>query len=856
MRKIQSVLFFLCICLTIKAQYPSYQWAGSISNSNRQLCAEDLSGNVYVTGNFSGTYDFDIGAGTFTLNSVGISGFLAKYTSVGNLIWAKAIITHTNTSVNEVVPMQMKVDNTGNPVIVGLLKSPGYDFDPGVPVVSPPCPYSSNSSPNSFVAKYNSNGNLLWVQSIYESSQGLNVQATDVIIDNSNNKVRVGVATSANAFGSTMKYASTPVGCQFNLPASFTSMGFGFILSYDLTSGAGIIPGNESVGFGAYTSEPDLDIDNSGNYYYGYTSTSTNSTSINLGKKNSSGITQWNSTIGTTGSIANTRDIALDASNNIYVLGTYSNTVDFDPSASTTTLSTLGSYDVFLAQYSNTGSYLWCGGFGNAGFNNSMSTTIDKQTGDIYLLADISNSGGVDLDFGPGVSTFTTTLSSEHVFIRYNSSKSFIWASKLSNIYPHEVYASDPGNIYLTGKSPSTFDYNFSPSTNTLVPGAFVAKYVGCSSAPSTPGVINGIASICSGTNNLTYSITPVSGASSYSWILPGGWSGSSVTNTISTTTSLSGGIISVSANNACGSSSTSVLSVTINPTPTITVNSGSICTGNSFTISPSGAGTYTIQGGSAIVSPTATASYTVVGTSTAGCVSASSATSNVTVNASPAISVNSGSICSGNSFTISPSGANTYTIQAGNAVVSPTATTSYTVVGTSTAGCVSSSPATSNVTVNPLPTIGASTSNSMLCVGQSATLTASGASTYTFNPGGTGTSIVVSPSITSTYTISGTSAQGCNNSSVFTQSVSTCAGIEQIITQSYSSVVFPNPSNGKYTIKSINLIQNIEVLNLLGEIVLSKVSDSEIAEIDITEQVNGVYILKIDNKIQLIIKQ
>jgi hypothetical protein len=134
---------------------------------------------------------------------------------------------------------------------------------------------------------------------------------------------------------------------------------------------------------------------------------------------------------------------------------------------------------------------------------------------------------------------------------------------------------------------------------------------------------------------------------------------------------------------------------------PAITVNSGSICVGQSFTINPTGANTYTIQGGNAVVSPSINTTYTVIGTSTAGCVSQAVATSSLIVNANPTITVNSGFICAGENFTIYPNGANTYSIQGGNAVVSPTSNASYTVAGTSTAGCVSPAVATSSLTVN-----------------------------------------------------------------------------------------------------------------------------------------------------------
>ncbi len=290
------------------------------------------------------------------------------------------------------------------------------------------------------------------------------------------------------------------------------------------------------------------------------------------------------------------------------------------------------------------------------------------------------------------------------------------------------------------------------------------------------------------------------------------------------------------------------ISNVTVFATPTIAVNGGSICSGNSFTINPSGANTYTIQGGNAVVSPTTNSSYTVVGTSTAGCISNTFATANVTVNATPTIAVNSGAICSGNSFTINPSGANTYTIQGGNAVVSPTANSSYTVTGTSTAGCISNTFATANVTVNPLPTINSSSSNTLICVGQSATLSATGAQSYTWSPA-IPMSGVVSPSATITYSIIGTDANGCENTAVITQSVDACTGIQNVASSaSANAQVYPNPSSGVFQIDVFEPAE-LNVFNSVGQLIYQTYAEVGSMKIDLSKFANGVYVLQIDQK-------
>jgi len=102
-------------------------------------------------------------------------------------------------------------------------------------------------------------------------------------------------------------------------------------------------------------------------------------------------------------------------------------------------------------------------------------------------------------------------------------------------------------------------------------------------SVPSTPGTISGIATVCAGSTNI-YSVSPVSGATSYTWTLPSGWSGSSTTNTITAIAGTSG-TISVTANNLFGSSSAQTLGLTVT-----TVNTGVTQAGATLTATAAGA--------------------------------------------------------------------------------------------------------------------------------------------------------------------------------------------------------------------------------------------------------------------------
>ena len=360
----------------------------------------------------------------------------------------------------------------------------------------------------------------------------------------------------------------------------------------------------------------------------------------------------------------------------------------------------------------------------------------------------------------------------------------------------------------------------------------------------SLPTLTVNSGAICAGQS---FTMVP-SGADTYTYS-----NGSSVaTPTANATYSVSG----TNTLTGCVSNVDAESSVTVNALPSISVNSGSICAGQSFTMVPSGADTYTYSNGSSVATPSANATYSVSGTNTlTGCVSNVDAISSVTVNAIPTISVTSGSICAGQSFTMVPSGATTYTFSNGSSVATPTANATYTVNGTDANGCVSSVEAISSVTVNALPVLTAVTNNTLLCIGETATLTVSGTATsYTWSTTNNTTAIVVTPSVQTTYTVEGTGANGCLNSTTITQNVSACTGIESL-TNVAAINVYPNPNNGLFVIELITTSKVI-VTNSLGQVVNVETFEAGKHTININNESTGVYFVKvIENNNQQIIK-
>lgn len=172
-----------------------------------------------------------------------------------------------------------------------------------------------------------------------------------------------------------------------------------------------------------------------------------------------------------------------------------------------------------------------------------------------------------------------------------------------------------------------------------------------------------------------------------------------------------------------------------------------------------------------------------------------------------------------------------------------------YTYYAASTNTCAEGPRTPITVTVNPTPTVSAVSTTSILCVGQTASLTASGAATYTWNTTSTNSVIAVSPTVTTSYTVHGADAIGCaSNSFVITQSVSACTGISQSQITNKQLSIYPNPNNGDFIIAADSEM-NLSVVNSLGQVVkVISVNSSNNYKATISNLTSGVYFVVGEN--------
>lgn len=289
-----------------------------------------------------------------------------------------------------------------------------------------------------------------------------------------------------------------------------------------------------------------------------------------------------------------------------------------------------------------------------------------------------------------------------------------------------------------------------------------------------TPITVSASASsstVCSGT---TTTLTG-SGATSYTW-QPGNQTTTSIIVAPSGSTTYT--LIGTSGTNCAD---TTTILVTVNPTPTVGVlaNPPSICQGDSVAIGAAGASTYLWLPGNQTTQvivdyPSATATYTLIGTDANGCSDTTTVT--VTVNSTPVItaSASTDTSCTGAAVILTGSGAATYTWNPGNlpgssVTVNPTSNTTYTVVG---ANGVCTDTTTVDIVVTAGPTVTITSADDSICQGGTSTMTAGGAVSYSWSSGGSLPSETVAPASSTTYTVTGTDANGCTSTATFSVTV------------------------------------------------------------------------------------
>jgi PKD repeat protein len=413
------------------------------------------------------------------------------------------------------------------------------------------------------------------------------------------------------------------------------------------------------------------------------------------------------------------------------------------------------------------------------------------------LFVDNINLTGV-LGATPPVASFSaspTTVCAGQTVTFTNSSTgsptSYSWSFPGGT--PATSTATNPTVTYAT---PGVYDVTLIATNAGGSDTEILTGYITVNAAPSTPGVISGTTTVCSGSTGNAYSITAVPGATSYTWTAPAGatiTAGQGTTSATINMGSTSGNVI-VTATNSCGTSSAATLAITVNSapaTPGAISGSPSVCpgsSGNVYSISAvSGASSYnwTVPTGATITSGAGTNSITVTFgsnpgnitvTATNSCGTSAAASLSVSLSgtapATPGTISGPSSVCASQTESYSIAAVTgainyTWTVPTGASIVSGQGTTAITVnfgasSGNITVNAFSSCGTSPNnsqaITVNAIP---ASPSVSVTDACGVSTLTATGTGSFVWSTAETTASITVSNS--GSYTVTQT-VNGCTS--------------------------------------------------------------------------------------------
>lgn len=367
-------------------------WAKSFGGSSDDFgrsVTVDLQSNVYITGGFNGTVDFNPGSGVFNLTSSGgIDIFIVKLNAQGDFQWAKKIGGNQTDQGRSLI-----VDNHGYLYVTGSFKST-VDFDPGTATHS----ITSAGQEDVFILKLDTQGVFSWAKTFRGLSSGY---SRDIHVDDSNKLYVVGDFQGSFDFD--------PGSASYNR----TSRGNTdyFIQKMD-SSGkflwAHTFGGSQwDVGYSVTT-----DVNNNviiGGDYYGTvdfdpTSAITNlrsngSSDVFIQKLNSSGGLIWAKSIGGSQDDDCAR-IHSDRKKNIYISGIFAGIADFDPSSSTYNVVSNGREDVFLARLDSSGAFHNVQSYGSADKDRNFGLAVDSNAS-VYLgghyksTCDFDPTGGV-----------------------------------------------------------------------------------------------------------------------------------------------------------------------------------------------------------------------------------------------------------------------------------------------------------------------------------------------------------------------------------------------------------------------------------------------------------------------------
>ncbi len=505
----------------------------------------------------------------------------------------------------------VKTDNSGNVFIGGTFYG-STDFDPGPGNQI----RTSAGSGDGYIAKYDANGNFL---AVYTFTNNLDCRLIALEIDNLGNIIATGHFVGSVDFdpGAGTYNLSSPVGYDF----------FVLKLNASGTLAWAVDIGSTSDDFGI-----DISADANNNvlvtgYFQGTTDFDPGSGLVNLSattggdafvlKLSPVGVYSWAFNIGNSPN-SNDRGTSIhtDALNNVFVGGNFQGICDFDPSASTTTLSATGTQSGFLVKFTSGGSFTYAKKFDGSGKSTVNDFNVNASN-EIYVACTFS--GTIDADPGAGVAAVSTgtVVWTDCLIVKLDALGNFIWVNQVGGIFDDGVdcIVSEGNDIYFSGFFFGNVDFDSGAGTNTITANGvrdyFVSKID------------------MNGNHLYTYSGGDAFGDDRAFAITTPSLNTIYLAGTFFGTTDFNPSAYATNSLVSNGGNDAFLLKLkNCTQTPTISSSSPTICAGTNASLTAVGSNTLLWNASSTssliVVSPTISTNYSVTATFTTGCVGTS----------------------------------------------------------------------------------------------------------------------------------------------------------------------------------------------------------------------------------------
>ena len=480
MKKIYLGLLLTVLSTAIHAQVVNLEWAKSMGGTGDDYgnsITTDASGNLYVTGYYQDTVDFDPGAATYNLTSNGDDDvFIQKLDAGGKFIWAKSM-----GGINSDRAYSITTDPSGNVLITGWYRGT-VDFDPGAATFN----LSSNGNKDIFIQKLDTGGNFIWAKSMGGTA---NDEGFSITTDPSGNVLITGGYSGVADFD--------PGAATFNLAPN----GNYDVFIQKLDTG-GIFIWAKSMGGTYYDYGASITTDTSGNVFITgryedtvdfdpgagtFNLTPNGSAEVFIQKLDAGGNFIWAKSVGGTFTDIGW-SITTDTPGNVYISGYFADTADFDPGAATFNLTSNGSWDIFIQKLDTGGNLLWAKSMGGTSNDLGVCITTDSS-GNVYVTGYFADTA----DFDPGAATFNLTSNGilDGFIQKLDAGGNFIWAKSMggtSIVLGRCITTDASGNVLIIGYYQDTADFDPGPGTfNLMSKGGydiFIQKLNQC--APNT----------------------------------------------------------------------------------------------------------------------------------------------------------------------------------------------------------------------------------------------------------------------------------------------------------------------------------------------------------------------------------